>query len=303
MTARCWNRDGAHLLRSCAQKLLCKACSRVGHVSRFCDSSNIRYIHEEPLEIVGAKEDLEETSLASWEMTDDHESVPDDSASPAIMTVQVGEDRIPRFGNVERQSKPRKVKSRRRRAEDVENEGCILCHIEGETNQMSSCGDVNLSVPKQSLKTTRGRYTPTVISNSRAEGAANKPLVMGKCGNFLTPILIDSGAALNVIDEAFVASLPVDSIVRRDFRETRIRCANDEIVRSKGRVTLMVEIGSKSEEMVFSIMPSLFPKVIIGLRQMKHSRMVIDPPEDSLWVESERVKFISKTEDLDKVNI
>ena len=142
MTARCWNCDGAHLLRSCPKKLLCKACNRVGHVSRFCDSSNIRYIHEEPLEIVGAKEDLEETTLASWEMTDDHESVLDDSASPAIMTVQVGEDRIPRFGNVERQSKPRKVKSRRRRAEDVEIEGWIR-YIEGETNQMPSRGDVN----------------------------------------------------------------------------------------------------------------------------------------------------------------
>lgn len=85
-----------------------------------------------------------------------------------------------------------------------------------------------------SMSVSRGRYTPTVISNSRAEEAANKLLVMGKCGNFVPPILIDSGAALNVIDEAYVVSLPFDSIIRRNFRETRRRCANDEIVRSNG---------------------------------------------------------------------
>ena len=89
------------------------------------------------------------------------------------------------------------------------------------------------------------------------------------------------------------------------FCENRIglRYANDEIVNSKGRVTLRFSIGSRSEDMIFSIMPSLFPRVIIGLRQMKHSRMVIDPPEDSLWVEGERVKFISKTEELSRVNM
>lgn len=309
-TVRCWNCDGTHLLRSCPKKLICKACNRVGHVSRFCDSSNIRYIHEEPLseqfEANDAEEDFEESSMNSWERTaGDPGSFSDDNASPAILTVQVGdEDCMPRVRNVLRKPKPRKEKCRRRDENAEEIDGWIR-YIEGQTSQMpAACSDPVISVPKQlRRKAEAERYTPTVISYSRAEGAANKPLVMGKCGNFSTPVLIDSGAALNVIDESFVLSLPADAIIRRDFRETRIRCANDEIVRSKGRVTLTVKIGSRSENMVFSIMPRVFPKVIIGLRQMKHSRMVIDPPEDSLWIENERIKFISKTEDLEKINM
>ena len=76
-----------------------------------------------------------------------------------------------------------------------------------------------------------------------------------------------------------------------------------KIVRSKGRVTIEVTVGSRSENIFFSMMPSLFPRVIIGLRQMKHSKIVIDPPEDSLWVEGERVQFISETESLSTVNM
>ena len=282
----------------------CRSCNRTGHVSRFCDSSNaLRYIHEEPVETDDMK-DFESASVISWETTEQPEGFLDSSTSPAIMTVQIGdEDRVPEFCNVGRSQRNRK--SKRQCSADPEIEAWIK-YIDGEIKEMPKHG--NASVLRQPRKNEHGSYehttrTPTVISKSRAEGAAKKPLVMGRCGNVQTPLLIDSGAALNVIDESFVKSLPANSIIKRDLRENRIRCANDEIVRSKGRVTLMVSIGSRSENMVFSIMPSLFPKIIIGLRQMKHSKMVIDPPEDSLWVEGQRVKFISKTEALSTVNM
>lgn len=49
---------------------------------------------------------------------------------------------------------------------------------------------------ERTRKTRKPRYSPMVISESRKEEAANKILVLGKCGNVRAPILIDSGAAL-----------------------------------------------------------------------------------------------------------
>ena len=300
---RCWNCDGAHVLRDCTKKIWCKACSRVGHVSRFCDSSNaIRYIHEDtsasrPMEAEGATVDCERTSVVSWETTEQEEFF--ENGAPAVMTVQ-DEEVISKCKKNEHERK--RIKQKRRVSDDPEIQAWIK-YIDGETDQKPTHGVSNVNLPRKPRREWRRKNTPTVISNSRPEGAANKPLVMGKCGHTFTPILIDSGAALNVIDENFVRNLPADSIIRRDAKESRIRCANDEIVRSKGRVTVKVSIGSRSENMVFSMMPSLFPRVIIGLRQMKHSKIVIDPPEDSLWVEGERVQFISETESLSSVNM
>ena len=294
---RCWNCEGAHVLRDCTKKILCKTCNRVGHVSRFCDSANaIRYIHEEP-SAEGATEDCERTSVVSWEATEQEDF--SENGAPAIMTVQDEEV----ISTIKRNERGREtIKQKRSASEDPEIQAWVR-YINGETDKKPTHKVSNVDIHRKPRREWRRKSTPTVISNSRPEGAANKPLVMGKCGHTFTPILIDSGAALNVIDENFVRNLPVDSIIRRDAKESRIRCANDEIVRSKGRVTIEVTIGSRSENMVFSMMPSLFPRVIIGLRQMKHSKIVIDPPEDSLWVEGERVQFISETESLSTVNM
>lgn len=125
------------------------------------------------------------------------------------------------------------------------------------------------------------------------ETAVNKPLVMGKCENKVTPILIDSGAALNVIDESFVKEFG-DSI-RIKPESLTIRCANNGKVASLGKVVMKIKIGSHEEFMKFSVIPNLFPRVIIGLRQMKRSDIVVDPRHDSIWIRNQQVQFISKT--------
>lgn len=315
---RCWNCNGDHLLRHCTKKLLCRKCNMIGHVSRFCNSNAIRYLHEEMPMRTECENGGGEFDSASCDLT----SVGDSGGSvedipPAVMTVELG-DEGSNSKTAEEWHKPRQKRQKRRqlRIEDREIEAWIK-YIDGQTNEMpegahneafnraSGSGRCNQQEfrHRRSWRRQMGRQAPTLISNSRSEVARNKPLVMGKCGSSVTPILIDSGAGLNVIDEGFVESLPVESIVRRDDWESKIRCANDEVVRCRGRVTMSVRIGSFSEEMTFSVMPNLFPRVIIGLRQMKHSKMVIDPPNDSLWIGKEKVSFISRTEALVKVNV
>ena len=296
---RCWNCDGEHTLRECTKKIICKTCHRTGHVSRFCESGDVvRYLHEESkVNDVDRNSEIELSSLRSATSVDSEEGLP-------LLTVELSdEDRISISTEKWQKQKTHRRKNKiQNQNKNIELDAWVD-YINGESKRMpimrktGVMNDVLLSGGVQ-----KRRYSPTVISNSRQEGAANKPLVLGKCGSVKVPILIDSGAALNVIDETFVKTLTPGQLIKIDRDKSVIRCANDETVKSKGKVTLMVEIGSFTEEMVFSIMPSLFPRVIIGLKQMKHSKMVVDPPMDALWIGREKIDFISKTDNLRKGN-
>lgn len=300
----CWNCNGNHLLRDCTRKITCNKCNMTGHVGRFCGNANaIRYLHEERSD--GG--DKNESAAPSFIEENETNSL-EDFDTPDLLAVD---------GNVNGKMTTKSSTQKRRKQNGRDKaKGDRLRHIEewvsyinGHAKKMPEHAHLERGY-FQDCKEMRQRgyrkpvnYSRTVISQSRSEEARNKPLVMGKCGSSMTPILIDSGAGLNVIDESFVNSLSSECIIRRNNWEGKIRCANDQVVRSKGNITLMVKIGSFIDKMVFSIMPNLFPKVIIGLRQMKASKMVIDPPHDSLWIENERVQFISKTESVEKVNM
>ena len=303
---RCWNCNGEHILRQCTKKIFCKTCHRTGHVSRFCDSGEaVRYFHEEvPMREVDIVQNMEVESInfSSAESAESDEEAP-------LLAVEKLENENQDVALTEGWQKQRRRRNKMKHVQKENGEiGAWLQYINGKTNKMP---EAHLSVSDESddiriqavSKTRKSAYSPTIISSLRRERAANKPLVFGRCGSVRVPILIDSGAALNVIDEMFVRSLPPNTVVKIDNDESIIRCANDETVRSRGRITLSVQIGSLFEEMVFSVMPSLFPKVIIGLKQMKHSKMVVDPPLDALWVGGEKVNFISKTDELNKENL
>lgn len=301
-TMRCWNCNGEHTLRQCTKKIICKTCQMIGHVSRFCKAGDaVRYLHEE----FKAKEmDIDQSSEIDSNSLRTAPSVESDEGLPLLTVELKDENRVKMSTERWQKQKQRQRKKMRNQNEGVEMNTWIK-YIDGETSRMPLVPETggNYDMCQRVMEGTKKRkYSPTIISTSRHEGAANKPLVLGKCGSVRVPILIDSGAALNVIDQAFVESLPSKSVVKMDYKESLIRCANDQTVRSRGRATLVVEIGSHTEEMVFSIMPNLFPRVIIGLKQMKHSKMVVDPPLDALWVGREKIDFISKTEALHKGN-
>ena len=258
----------------------------------------MRYLHEEgPDREIDQDSEIESKSLRSATA-----SIESDGGMIPVMSVELGDEGHP--SNSEGAWQRPKQKRRKITCQEDNEIDAWVKYINGETEKKPEVS-IELGHQLHEMDTPRKRrcrYSPTVISDSRQEGAANKPLVLGKCGSVNVPILIDSGTTLHVIGERFVKSLPPKAIIKVDKDESIIRCANDETVKSAGSVTLVVRIGSYSEEMFFSVMPCLFPRVILGIKQMKHSRMVIDPPLDALWVRSEKINFISKTEALNKGN-
>lgn len=139
--------------------------------------------------------------------------------------------------------------------------------------------------------------TPTLISASRPERAANKPLVRGKIDQTEAMILFDTGAEINVIDDILVATLQKNNpSIRVTPSNMTIRCANDTRMQSMGQVTLDLTMENCRMRQTFTVVRGMFPRVIVGIRQMKRCHIMVDPRNDCLWVGGFRVPFASRIE-------
>jgi len=265
-TITCWNCDGnGHSWRNCSKRLTYNKCSSVCHITRFCRAGGnaLRYF------------DIEENNeIADVNSSDEKLSRSSENSEEVDCLVMLEKE-----NTTHRSSKTRKPSNK------INVKDPYHRNIEEWVDYVN--GKSNAKPPF---------YNPTVISRTRTEKATNKPLVQGKCGDKSTPILIDSGAALNVIDESFVRQLGDKAKIKPE--NLTIRCANNEKVSSLGSVVLKTSIGRYEKAMCFSVIPNLFPKVIIGLRQMKNSGIVIDAQSDAIWIRREKVPFISKTQSL-----
>ena len=67
-------------------------------------------------------------------------------------------------------------------------------------------------------------------------------------------------------------------------------------MRSLGKIWLDVCLCGRIVKHCFTIVQGLFPKVIIGIKQMKKDGIVVDPQNDCIWFENQRVPFVSKVE-------
>jgi hypothetical protein len=77
---------------------------------------------------------------------------------------------------------------------------------------------------------------PTLISDSRTERAANKPLIWRVCEGKDTKLFLDSGAEINVIDKKLFDELRAFSGNKVSFsrHEGTISCANGSKMQSLG---------------------------------------------------------------------
>jgi hypothetical protein len=139
---------------------------------------------------------------------------------------------------------------------------------------------------------------PTVISSNHTEKARNKPIVDGKCATIKTKLFLDSGAEINVIDNKFLQELVSkhQAPVSVNRCTSNIKCANGSRMTVLGEATLIVEIASVKSRQKFLIVNNLFPKVIIGIRAMKTMSISIDPENDCIFVNKERIPFMSKVD-------
>jgi hypothetical protein len=141
---------------------------------------------------------------------------------------------------------------------------------------------------------------PTLISLSRPERAANKPLVSGSIEGVQTKIFFDTGAEINVIDESFFNVLKKNNpSLKVESANIFVRCANDSKMKAIGKVTLNLLLQGVLTRQIFTIVRGIFPKVIVGIRQMKKSQIAVDPKNDCIWISNKRVPFVSKIDSIE----
>jgi hypothetical protein len=143
------------------------------------------------------------------------------------------------------------------------------------------------------------RCTPTLISESKAEPARNKPLVWGKCEGMETKVFLDSGAEVNVIDSCFLRKLQSFSNSSIKFIPSNgaMVCANGSKLHTSGTAYIRTVVGENRGVLKFTVANEIFPKVIIGIRGMKMLEIQLDPAKDRILVGNGKVvPLISKVE-------
>lgn len=136
----------------------------------------------------------------------------------------------------------------------------------------------------------------TLISTSNPEKAVNKPIVAGKCNGKDEKLFCDTGAEINVIDERHFRRIQKNGRPLKLYKAGKvIRCANNSKMNVIGWTRINIEIGNSNRLCKLWVVPDLFPKVILGIRALKDLNVKIDPPNDCVEVDGERIKFLSKT--------
>ena len=152
------------------------------------------------------------------------------------------------------------------------------------------------------LKEKKSRYAPTLISESKAERARNKPVVPALVeGKIQKNIFFDSGCECNLIDFTFLKAVSKvnPNVKLLQSSGGTLSCANGSKMEVLGHTMLNVRVGSKSMYMKFAVVASIFPNVLIGIRSMKAEKICIVPAWDCLKVEGCTVPFVSKIEATD----
>jgi len=138
---------------------------------------------------------------------------------------------------------------------------------------------------------------PTLISNTRVEPAANKPLVRGLCEGKEEKLFLDSGAEVNVIDRKLFNQLQTYSGNKIPFQSSRgsISCANGSKIATYGLANMKIHIGDTRANIKFTVADDIFPRVIIGIRGMRTLHIQLNPSTSCAIVgNSTVVPFISK---------
>jgi hypothetical protein len=139
------------------------------------------------------------------------------------------------------------------------------------------------------------RAPKTLISQSRSEGAANKPLVQGKCDETHVNIFLDSGAETNVMDADFYYKICEKN---REIKLTPtnqiIRCANGTKMRPLGITFVRLSFGNVDTVAKFTVVEKLFPRIIVGMRTMKGVGLILEPSKDCARIGHSRLPFLSK---------
>lgn len=147
------------------------------------------------------------------------------------------------------------------------------------------------------------KATPTLISKSHSEKAANKPVIRGKVQNLRGKIFCDSGAEINFIDLKTVkliqTSNPSCVIIHKKYN---IKCANGSKMENQGVIKLELNLAGHRSIQEFAIIENLFPRVILGMRTMKDIGLNICPYKNGVEIRNKFIPFLSKVQEIDHMS-
>ena len=281
---RCWICDDPnHIARFCPQ--VCGICGKQGHSKSRCfwntnnrPNRNTRGRHIRRFREADDAEDWEGNETVESQSTNSEESrFRDRNTTAADIQVMTLHNTRPKTKNSYRKQNANTKHLPENRIRYPERIIQLSDYIEGKTNRF----------PK----------SETVISKSHPEGAANKPIVYGKCHGKNEKLFCDTGAEINVIDADHFRSIQHNKAPIKLHKAGKIiRCANNSKMNVMGWARLEIEIGSSSRLCKVWVVPNLFPRVILGIRALKDLNVKIDPPNDCVEVEGEKIKFLSRTQ-------
>ena len=283
-----------HFARECRSPVKCKQCNKVGHSTLNCKtpqnyrrkneySNQLRQVHERNFADDMSSEPNTDEFFDNKSLLYQPETAHQDINIEENQLVNNKEHEPRVFSLIKKQ-----LASKKSYPKEIENWGNYINGFTAKPrrkiNRHHSARDFN--------------DAKTLISKSHSEIAANKPVIgcVVEAENVST--LFDSGAESNVADFAFVQNLMRrNPSIRFIRREGQMRCANGTPIRVCGYTYIKLQIGSKVKAMKFTVVDKLFPKLIVGIKSMKYEGITIDPPNDCIIVEGEKVVFLSKITD------
>lgn len=283
---RCYNCGTAgHISRNCRRS--CAICGRSGHTSYKCQQrlqQNQQHRRQSEIAQRGSFRLLQEEDLESI-----RSEVAPENLEGSIEVTSQGEDQVRILGDINRGE---------------------LSYLEVAKKSLNKYGQIKTGVSKSELEWADyieghrnrpeqplAKREPTVITNRRAEKAANKPIVHATCENVPSKIFLDSGAECNVISTYLLRKIHrVVPGLKFYPRQDKIRCANGNTMISRGIIWLNVGLGDKLSKHPFKVIQGIFPDLIGGIKLLKHAGVNILASDDCAKIGNERLPFLSKVE-------
>ena len=263
----CYNCNNfGHIARQCTYPVICRYCKESGHSIQNCVRRPMRQNNVPKMRHFAPFDKVSEPD--TMDLIDD---LPPNGS-------EENEAALPQISIINNSTKPEFVRQQQKAVSYPHDVINWSAYINGQGKQ-----------PKKPLHQAK-----TVISKSNGEFAANKPVVPCKVENVSKNVLFDSGSECNVIDEAFHRRLGL----KLWKKHGNMRCANGSPLEIVGYTLVKLDVGGKTFICKFTVVREIFPNVIVGLRTMKKEHICIKPAEDCIFINSVKVNFLSKTEEI-----
>ena len=243
---RCYNCNlTGHVARHCRKAVQCRNCGKSGHISQNCRSQrvntrpNLRNIDEElNSQSEVATVDVELQGKSAFEYVENTDNL---MSNNFVCSIQKSNNKI--------KSKvyPKQI------------------------NNWSQFINGQGGKPKEFDNVTK-------ISHTNPESARNKPIVSVEIeNNGKANVLFDTGCDCNVVDYSFFEKLAkLDKSLKIVPKTSQLTCANGTKLNVIGYTILKFKIESVEIKAKFTIVETIFPKIIIGIKTMIKEKISVN---------------------------